>query len=81
MTMDGMLLVTDAEWAGEHRLLCSFSNGKKKIVDFKPLLHEEAYSELQDLERFMHFAVDGTVFWANGADIAPEWLMEHGVEV
>ena len=38
-----------------------------------------AYKELKDESEFIRYGVDGTVFWANGADIAPEYLFENGV--
>ena len=38
-----------------------------------------AYKDLKEEAEFVRYGVDGTVFWANGADIAPEYLFEHGV--
>lgn len=75
-----ILLVTSAEYLGGHNLLCTFNNGEKRKVDLTPLLNLPAYGELKDESQFIRYGVDGTVFWANGADIAPEYLLEHGVE-
>ena len=38
------------------------------------------FEELKDKEQFKQFGLDGTLFWANGADIAPEYLLENGCE-
>ena len=75
-----ILLVTSAEYLGKYSLLCTFNNGEKRKVDLTPLLEYRAYKELADEKEFIRYGVDGTVFWANGADIAPEYLLEHGVE-
>lgn len=54
---------------------------RKKKVDLTPLLAFPAYEELKDTKEFERYGVDGTVFWANGADIAPEYLFEHGTDM
>lgn len=76
-----ILLVTEADYAGGHTLICTFNNGKKKKVDLTELLTFPAYQELQDEKEFVRYGIDGTVFWANGADIAPEYLYEHGEDI
>jgi len=73
-----MLKVTDVEYVSGYKLLCSFNNGERKEVDLTPLLEYPAYEELKDEKLFVQFGLDGTIFWANGADIAPEYLLEHG---
>ena len=73
-----ILLVTSAEYLGEYTLLCTFNNGDKRKVDLSPLLDLPAYKDLRDQKEFERYGVDGTVFWANGSGIAPEYLLEHG---
>lgn len=75
-----MLKVINVEYLGDYVLLCSFNNGQQKIVDLAPLLQYPAFEELKDKEQFLQFGLDGTIFWANGADIAPEYLLEHGMD-
>lgn len=74
-----MLKVIDVEYRGGYVLLCTFNNGEKKTVDMSPLLKYPAFEELKDENKFVQFGLDGTVFWVNGADIAPEYLYEHGI--
>ncbi len=73
-----MLRLTDVEYIGGYTLLCTFSTGEKKTVDLSPLLQFPAFEDLKDVQNFVQFGLDGTIFWANGADIAPEYLYEHG---
>lgn len=74
-----MLRVTDVEYKGGYILLCTFSTGEKKTVDLIPLLKYPAFEELKDEKMFIQFGLDGTIFGANGADIAPEYLYENGI--
>ncbi len=74
-----ILQVTDVEYKGNHTLICEFNNGAKKEVDLTPLLSAPAFKALKDENEFQQFGLDGTIFWANGADIAPEWLYDNGV--
>ena len=73
-----MLKVTDVEYMGDYSLLCWFNNGQIKMVDLEPLLKYPMFEELKDKTQFVQFGLDGTLFWANGADIAPEYLLENG---
>ena len=74
-----ILKVIDVEYLGGYKLLCTFNDGVVKTVDLTPLLQYPAYKELVDENLFRQFGLDSTIFWANGADIAPEYLYEHGV--
>ena len=74
-----MLKVTDVDYLGKYTLLCTFSTGEKKKVDLTPLLQYPAFEELKDEKQFIQFGLDGTIFWANGADIAPEYLYDNGI--
>ena len=76
-----MLTVKDVEYQGEYTIVCVFNDGVKKRIDLTPLLQYPAFEELKDLKKFVQFGLDDTIFWSNGADIAPEYLYEHGVVV
>lgn len=73
-----MLTVKDVEYQGEYTIVCVFNDGVKKRIDLTPLLQYPAFEELRDLKKFVQFGLDDTIFWSNGADIAPEYLYEHG---
>ena len=67
------------KYLGDYTLLCTFSTGERCKVDFTPLLVYPAFEELRDKNEFVQFGLDQTIFWKNGADIAPERLYELGV--
>jgi hypothetical protein len=73
-----LLTITDVEYLGDYTLLCTFSTGETLKVDLTPLLSYPAFEELRDKEQFIQFGLDQTIFWKNGADIAPEKLYELG---
>lgn len=79
MLMNMFLTVKDVDYLGNHSLRCTFSTGEVKDVDMTPLLDAPAFRELKDVNQFRRFGLDETIFWENGADIAPEWLYDHGV--
>lgn len=74
-----MLRVTDVDYIKDYQLLLTFSDGKKKMVDLRPYLTGEVFGELIDHEKFIQYGLTTyTIEWANGADLAPEFLYEIG---
>ena len=70
-------------WMSDSSFTPSFTpsnNGQRRKVDLTPLLVYPAFAELRDKSNFIQFGLDQTIFWVNGADIAPEYLFEHEVE-
>ena len=49
------------------------------IRQFAASLKYPAFAELKDKKKFVQFGLDQTIFWYNGADIAPEYLYDNGV--
>ena len=74
------LRVVDVEYLHDYLMDLEFSNGKRRIVDFKPLLVGKTRQPLLDMDNFIQFALtEWTLEWYNGVDFAPEYLYEHGV--
>ena len=57
-----------------------FANGELRDFDAKPMLSRKCYRELNNevLFRTAHVKC-GTVAWANGSDIDPDWLYEDSI--
>lgn len=74
-----MLRVVDVDYIKDYKLLVTFSDGVKKIVNLKPYLTGEVFGELLDKDKFIQYGLTHvTIEWANGADLAPEFLHEIG---
>jgi hypothetical protein len=68
----------------DYRLRIGFSDGAVKEVDLADELRGEIFEPLKDLEFFLKLTVNPdtrTIEWPNGADFAPEFLYEIGVEI
>lgn len=62
-----------------YRLFVRFNTGVSGEIDLSAELWGEMFEPLRDEALFMSAhqdAVMGTVVWANGADLAPEYLLE-----
>lgn len=76
-----MIWVTDAKAMPQYCVWLQFSDGKTGEVDLKDFLFSDAraiVAELRDANTFAALHVDmDTVVWANGFDLAPEFLYSH----
>ena len=74
-----MLRVVDVDYVKDYELFVAFNNGDKKKVDLRPYLTGEVFGELLDRNKFIQYGLNRvTIEWANGADLAPEFLYEIG---
>ena len=74
-----MLRVIDVDYISDYKLLVTFSDGNRNIVNLEPYLKGEVFGELLDKEKFVQYGLTRvTIEWANGADLAPEFLYEIG---
>lgn len=66
----------------DHLLRVRFLNGELRDFDMKPLLARKCYLPLKNDILFQTATVTfGTVQWANGLDLDPEWLYKDSVPV
>ena len=71
------LHVTDVEYMGQYLLKLKFNNGEEGIVDLQPELYGEIFEPLLDKTLFQQVHLTSrTIEWPNGADFAPECLLE-----
>ncbi len=74
-----MLKITDADYIKDYKLLLTFNDGTCKLADLKPYLTGEVFGVLLDVSKFVQYGLTGyTIEWANGADLAPEFLYDIG---
>ena len=69
--------VVNAKYVDGYRIEVTFDNGRKGIADFAGTLKGPVFEKLKDEAEFRRFEVDKeleTIVWANGADLAPEFV-------
>ena len=74
------LHVTDVEHVDQYVLWLRFNDGTEGEIDLADELDGEVFGPLRDPELFRQVQVDPeieTITWPNGADLAPEFLLEH----
>ena len=78
------LHVDEVEYLDNYRLQLKFNNDALRIVDLARELYGKVFEPLKDLSFFRQVYVNaetGTIEWSNGADFAPEFLYEIGVNL
>ena len=69
--------VVNAKYVDGYRIEVAFNNGRTGIADFGEALKGPVFEKLRDESEFRRFEVHkelDTVVWANGADLAPEYI-------
>ena len=71
--------VLDAKYLGDYKISLIFNTGESKIVDLSEELNGKVFEPLKDKAYFQSFMIKyNTIEWSNGADFAPEFLLELG---
>lgn len=77
-----MLKVIDVDYVKDYTLRVTFNDGAIKDVDLEQHLKGTVFGELRDISKFIQYGLTRvTIEWANGADLAPEFLHEIGTPV
>jgi hypothetical protein len=68
--------IIEAEPQQNFKMLLTFENGERKVVDLEPLLHGPVFEPiLENPSLFQDVTIEGgTITWPNGADIDPDVL-------
>jgi hypothetical protein len=72
-----ILHITDVQYLQNYQLKLTFNDGVAGVVDLSNELWGEMFEPLKDFQLFSQVKLDkelDTIVWANGADLAPEFL-------
>ncbi|MEP7308783.1 MAG: DUF2442 domain-containing protein [Acidobacteriota bacterium] len=72
--------VVEARYVGGHIVWLRFRDGTSGEIDLQSVLEGPVFAPLHDLVVFQQFQIHAefhTLVWANGADIAPEFLHDN----
>ena len=71
--------IIEAKYLGDFKISLIFNTGESKIVDLSKELNGKVFEPLKDKSYFQSFKIKyNTIEWSNGADFAPEFLLELG---
>lgn len=69
--------VVKAEYLDGYRIRLWFNNQVTKVVDLSSSLNGAVFAPLRNIDFFKRFSIKfNTIEWENGADFAPEYLLE-----
>ena len=76
--------VRNAKYLENYKILLTFENKQKKVVDFEKALDGftgQVFRPLRNVDYFKKFTIAlNTVTWPNEADVSPDYLYEVGEE-
>lgn len=79
-----LLDIIDVKYLSDYKLVLTFENNERKIVDLRDRLNGPIFEPLKDINYFKKVFVNnetGTIAWPNGADKAPETMYDIGVPI
>lgn len=77
-----MLKIIKAVYKDSYTIIVNFNNNIVKEIDLSDELYGEIFEPLKDKDFFKNYYLDcNTICWPNGADFAPEYLLEKGKDV
>ena len=75
--MNFFLHVEEAKYVENYKVWLRFNSGEKGEIDLCDSLDGPIFRPLKEVEYFKSFHIEGnTISWDNGADFAPEYLLE-----
>jgi len=75
--------IIEAKYLHDYQVELKFNDGKKGIVNLENELYGTMFEPLKDKKLFANLKLDkdlDTITWANGADLAPEFLYYKSFE-
>ncbi len=72
-----ILHILEARHIGGYQVEVGFNDGKKGVADLTDAINGGIFESLKDESEFARFVIDpelDTLVWANGADLAPEYI-------
>ncbi|GEM_PF-1445941 len=72
-------VIRDARYVEGYKVELWFADGLHSTIDLESELYGRIFEPLKDIVRFREVKFShelGTIYWPNGADIAPEHLYE-----
>lgn len=79
-----MHFIKDVKYMDGYKLVVTFENNEKKIVNLDGHLEKGVFKALKDISYFKTVRIDhelDTVVWDNGADISPDFLYAIGTNL
>lgn len=74
------LCVVEVQATPDYLLRLAFSDGSRKVFDFRPMLKKHIYQALNNVSLFVQAESDGCgVIWNDDLDIDPVFLYEHSI--
>jgi hypothetical protein len=76
------LEVINAKHLKDYQILVEFNDGTSVVADLERSLEGTVFEPLKDPVFFKQFSIKfNTIEWPNGADFAPEYLLEIGKKI